>query len=308
MNKDAKIYVAGHTGLVGSALVRALRASGHLNLVLYTRQQLDLTNQRSTHEMMAAERPDFVLIAAAKVGGILANSDHKADFITENLEVQSNLIRSAHDQGVKKLLFLGSSCIYPRLAPQPIREEYLLQGSLEPTNDAYAVAKIAGIMMCQAYRAQHGSHFIAAMPTNLYGPNDNFDLKSSHVIPAMMRKFHVAKVAGDAPVTLWGNGLARREFLHVDDLASASLFLMEHYDEGEVVNVGTGYDLTIRELAVRIQQVVGHRGEIVWDDSKPNGMPRKLLDVSRMTHLGWSAATPLDAGLRDTYAWFLAHC
>jgi GDP-L-fucose synthase len=282
VDKGAKIYVAGHRGLVGSAILRRLQAEGYQNLVLRTRKELDLTDQRAVYRFFEEERPEYVFLAAAKVGGILANATYPADFIRENLLIQTNVIDAAYRYGVKKLLFLGSSCIYPKYAPQPMKEEYLLTGPLEPTNEAYAVAKIAGIKMVQAYRRQYGFNGISLMPTNLYGPGDNFDLETSHVIPALLRKFHEAKVSGRWEVVVWGTGTPRREFLHVDDLADAALFLMRHYEGEEIVNVGVGEDISIRELAELIAKVVGFRGEIVYDTSKPDGTPRKLLDVSRL--------------------------
>lgn len=306
MNETARIYVAGHRGLVGSAIVRKLQANGYSNLVLRTSRELDLRNQASTRAFFAQEKPEYVFLAAARVGGIHANDRFPADFIADNLGIQQNVITSAYESGVTKLLFLGSSCIYPRECPQPIKEEYLLTGPLEPTNEWYAVAKIAGIKLCQAYNRQHGTRFISLMPTNLYGPNDNFDLDTSHVLPAMIRKFHEAKEQGTR-VTLWGSGTPRREFLHVDDLADACLFLMRHYDASEIVNVGTGSDLTVRELSGLIGETVGFQGEVVWDESKPDGTPRKLLDVSRIQKLGWKARTPLAEGLAETYAWFRQH-
>jgi GDP-L-fucose synthase len=307
VDKGAKIYVAGHRGLVGSAILRRLQAEGYQNLVLRTRKELDLTDQRAVYRFFEEERPEYVFLAAAKVGGILANATYPADFIRENLLIQTNVIDAAYCYGVKKLLFLGSSCIYPKYAPQPMKEEYLLTGPLEPTNEAYAVAKIAGIKMVQAYRRQYGFNGISLMPTNLYGPGDNFDLETSHVIPALLRKFHEAKVSGRWEVVVWGTGTPRREFLHVDDLADAALFLMRHYDGEEIVNVGVGEDISIRELAELIAKVVGFRGEIVYDTSKPDGTPRKLLDVSRLFSMGWRPRIPLEEGLRQTYAWFQAH-
>ncbi|KDA53100.1 GDP-L-fucose synthase [Thermoanaerobaculum aquaticum] len=305
MLKDAKIYVAGHRGLVGSALVRALQARSYRNLILLTRQQLDLTDQQAVERFFSEQRPEFVFLAAAKVGGILANSTFPADFIRNNLQVQTNVIDAAYRHGVKKLLFLGSSCIYPRLAPQPIKEEYLLTGPLETTNEAYAIAKIAGIKMCQAYRRQYGFNAISLMPTNLYGPGDNFDLTSSHVLPALIRKFHDGKVQGASEVVVWGTGKPRREFLHVDDLADAALFLMEQYDSEEIINVGSGTDISIAELAEMVANVVGFKGKIVFDHSKPDGTPRKLLDVSKLYGLGWRPKIPLEAGIAATYRWFL---
>ena len=307
MRKDAKIFVAGHRGLVGSAILRRLQASGFENLAVRARSELDLTDQRAVDGFFAAERPEYVFLAAAKVGGILANSTYPADFIRVNLQIQTNVIDAAYRHGVRKLLFLGSSCIYPRLAPQPMREEHLLTGPLEPTNEAYAIAKIAGIKMCQAYRRQYGFNAISLMPTNLYGPGDNFDLETSHVLPALIRKFHEAKVSGEREVVVWGTGTPRREFLHVDDLADAALFLMERYDSEEIINVGVGEDLSIRELAELVAEVVGYRGEITFDTSKPDGMPRKLLDVSRLFELGWRPRIPLREGIRQTYEWFVQH-
>ncbi|MDI9371024.1 MAG: GDP-L-fucose synthase [Synergistaceae bacterium] len=301
------IFVAGHRGLVGSAIVRRLERGGYKNLILATRSELDLTDQAAVRSFFEARRPDHVILAAAKVGGILANSAYPADFIHQNLAIEVNVIHQAWLSGVKKLLFLGSSCIYPRMAPQPIREESLLTSALEPTNEAYAIAKIAGLKMCEYYNRQHGARFISAMPTNLYGPGDNFDLETSHVLPAMMRKFHEAKENGDRTVTLWGSGTPRREFLYVDDLADACVFLMESYEEAEFVNVGTGVDVTIRELAELVRRTTGFEGEIAWDGSKPDGTPRKLLDVSRMKALGWSASVALEEGLKRTYEWYVAH-
>jgi GDP-L-fucose synthase len=291
--------------MVGSAIVRKLAAEGYSRLLLRTRAELDLTRQSAVEKFFQDERPEYVFLAAAKVGGILANSTKPAEFIAENLAIQSNVIDSAYRNGAKKLLFLGSSCIYPKFAPQPIREESLLEGALEPTNEWYAIAKIAGIKMAQAYRAQYGFPAIALMPTNLYGPGDNFDLQSSHVAPAMIRKFHEAKRADAPAVTLWGTGTPRREFLHVDDLASAALFAMLHHDSAQILNAGTGEDLTIRELAETIRSITGFPGTIVWDSSKPDGTPRKLLDVSRMAALGWKARIPLRDGLEAAYKWYL---
>ena len=323
-----KIYVAGHTGLVGSAIVRKLRSEGYENLVLRSHAELDLTDQLSVRTFFEQERPWYVFLAAARVGGILANDSRPADFIRDNLLIESNVIDVAWRTGVKKLLFLGSSCIYPRLAPQPMKEEHLLTGPLEPTNQWYAVAKIAGIKMCQAYRKQYGFNAISAMPTNLYGPGDNFDLENSHVLPALIRKFHLAKLAsaGDLdgvladesvfgpipesfrtslpPVSIWGTGTPRREFLHVDDLADACLFLMQNYDSGEIVNVGVGEDLSIKELAEIVKDVVGFHGNIAFDSSRPDGTPRKLLDVSVMHSLGWRPAIGLREGIRQTYEWY----
>lgn len=305
MQHDAKIYVAGHRGLVGSAIVRALRRAGFANLLLRARTQCDLTDQGAVREMFAAERPDYVFLAAARVGGILANDAYPAQFIYENLAIQNHVIEAAHRYGARKLLFLGSSCIYPKHAPQPMAEDCLLAGPLEPTNQWYAVAKIAGIKLCQAMRRQHGFDAISLMPTNLYGPGDNFDLDNSHVLPALLRKFHEAKEAGQPTVAVWGTGSPRREFLHVDDLAEACLFLMERYSGEEIVNVGCGSDLAIRELAELVRRVVGFAGDLVFDTSKPDGTPRKLLDVSRLTALGWRPRIGLEEGVRATYRWYL---
>lgn len=314
MDRNASIFVAGHRGMVGSAIVRRLAGNlagnfndgGYSRLLLRTRAELDLTRQSAVDEFFAAERPEYVFLAAAKVGGILANSTRPAEFMAENLAIQSNVIDAAYRNGAKKLLFLGSSCIYPKFAPQPIREESMLEGALEPTNQWYAIAKIAGIRMAQAYRAQYGFSTIALMPTNLYGPGDNFDLRSSHVAPAMIRKFHEAKVSGASQVTLWGTGTPRREFLHVDDLADAAVFAMLHHDSAQILNAGTGEDLTIAELAETIRSITGFEGNIVWDTSMPDGTPRKLLDVSRLASLGWKARTPLRQGLEAAYRWYLA--
>jgi len=347
LTPDSRIYVAGHRGLVGSAIVRRLEKEGFGHLILRTSNELDLRNQAAVDAFFAEEKPEYVFLAAARVGGIQANSTYPADFIRDNIQIQTNVIDAACQNKVRKLLFLGSSCIYPRMAPQPLKEEYLLTGPLEPTNEWYAIAKIAGIRMCQAYQWQYGFNAICAMPTNLYGPNDNFDLETSHVLPAMIRKFHLAKLAaaGDveeilrdearfgripddildmvglqrdtsnplhltphpshngAAVSLWGTGSPRREFLHVDDLADASLFLMQSYDNEEIINVGTGEDVTIRELAELVRGIVGFEGEIIWDDSKPDGTPRKLMDVSRLTGLAWQAKMPLSEGIADVYHW-----
>ncbi len=303
----ARVYVAGHRGMVGSAIVRALENAGFNNILTRTSSELDLRNQAAVQAFFEKERPDYVFLAAARVGGILANDTYPADFIYDNLAIETNIIHSAHLAGVRKLLFLGSTCIYPRMAPQPLKEEYLLSGPLEPTNEWYAVAKIAGIKLCQAYRKQYGDDFISAMPTNLYGPGDNFDLQSSHVVPAMIRKMHEAKLGGEATVGLWGTGRPMREFLHVDDLADALLFLMENYSGEEHVNVGVGKDMTIRELAETVQQVVGFQGELAFDTSKPDGTPRKLVDTSKINQMGWSARIGLREGLDQAYAWFLSH-
>jgi GDP-L-fucose synthase len=307
MQKDSKIFVAGHHGLVGSAIVRNLENHGYKNLVLRSRKETDLTNSTAVARLFETESPEYVFLAAAKVGGILANSSYPADFIRDNLAIQLNVIDAAYKNGVKKLEFLGSSCIYPKFAPQPMKEEYLLTGALEPTNEWYAIAKIAGIKLCQAYRQQYGFNAISLMPTNLYGPGDNFDLKNSHVLPALIRKFHEAKMEGRNEVVIWGTGTPRREFLHVDDLASAAVFLMEQYDGAEIVNVGVGEDVTIAELAGLVKHVVGFEGNLVFDTTKPDGTPRKLLDVSRLSGLGWRAATTLEQGIDSTYRWFLTH-
>ncbi len=304
MEPDAKIYVAGHQGLVGGAIWRRLQAAGFKNLVGRSLEELDLRDQAAVTDFFGRERPEYVFLAAARVGGIRANATFPADFIYDNLMIQTNIIHQAYRHEVKKLLFLGSSCIYPRLCPQPMKEDYFLDGKLEPTNEPYAVAKIAGITMCQSYNRQYGTCFISAMPTNLYGPGDNFDLLDSHVIPAMIRKFHQAKVAGDPEVVIWGTGTPRREFLYVDDLADACLFLMENYQEGEIINVGVGQDVQIMELARQVAAVTGFSGQIVLDPSYPDGTPRKLLDVSRITGLGWQARTPLNEGLHQAYDWF----
>jgi GDP-L-fucose synthase len=305
MEKHAKIYIAGHRGLVGSAIVRRLRQDGYTNLLTATSRELDLRDQAAVRAFFEKERPDYVFLAAARVGGILANNNFPADFIYQNLMIEANVIESARLAGVEKLLFLGSTCIYPKMAPQPLKEEYLLTAPLEPTNEWYAVAKIAGIKLCQAYQRQYGCKFISVMPTNLYGPGDNFDLESSHVMPALIRKFHEARQQGKPTVTVWGTGKPLREFLHVDDCADACLFLMEHYEGEEIVNVGVGSDLTIAELAGLVKQVVGFEGEIVFDGSKPDGTPRKLVDVSRINALGWRAIIPLKEGIASTYRWFL---
>jgi len=304
MEKNSRIYIAGHRGLVGSAIVRRLEADGYTGLITRTRTELDLLDKEAVRAFFAKERPEYVFLAAAKVGGIMANNTYPADFIYENLTIQSNIVHAAYEHGSKKLLFLGSSCIYPKMAPQPIKEEHLLSGPLEPTNAPYAVAKIAGIMMCQSFNRQYGTDFISVMPTNLYGPNDNFDLESSHVLPALIRKIDDAKERGDAKVMLWGSGSPMREFLHVDDLADAVVFLMQHYSGSEIVNIGTGEDVTIKELAETIQKIVGFRGVIEWDTTKPDGTPRKLLDVSKLHGLGWRHAIELEKGLSATYGWY----
>jgi GDP-L-fucose synthase len=307
MNEGGRIFVAGHQGLVGSGIVRRLRELGYTNLLLRTRTELDLCNQAAVEAFFAAERPEYVFLAAAKVGGILANSTYPADFLRDNLQIQVNVIESARRHGVAKLCFLGSSCIYPKLAPQPLREEYLLTGPLEPTNEWYAIAKIAGHKMCQAYARQYGFRAISLMPTNLYGPGDNFDLQNSHVLPALIRRFHEAKLRGDELFTVWGTGTPRREFLHVDDLADASVFLMQRYESDELINVGVGEDLTIAELAALVARVVGFQGRLAFDASKPDGTPRKLLDTHRINDLGWRPQISLDSGVAATYQWFLEH-
>lgn len=307
LHHEDMIFVAGHRGLVGSAIVRKLREKGYGNLLLKTRSELDLTDQAAVRAFFESERPDHVVLAAAKVGGILANSTYPADFIYQNLAIEINIIHEAWLAGVRKLLFLGSSCIYPKLALQPLKEEYLLTSSLEPTNEAYAIAKIAGLKMCEFYNRQYGARFISVMPTNLYGPGDNFDLNTSHVLPAMIRKFHEAKLRGDDAVTLWGTGTPRREFLHVDDLADACVFLLERYDGPGFLNIGCGEDVTIRELAELVRRIVGFGGDILWDSAKPDGTPRKLLDVSKLKALGWSASTSLETGVLNTYRWYLEH-
>jgi GDP-L-fucose synthase len=306
MEKQSRIFVAGHRGLAGSAIVRALRAQGYANLMLHSHDELDLTRQEAVDAFFAAERPEYVFLAAARVGGIQANNTRRAEFIRENLLIQALTIDAAYRNGTRKMLLMGSSCIYPRLAPQPMKEEYLLSGYLEPTNEPYAIAKIAGLKMAEAYRAQYGFDAISLMPTNLYGPGDNFDLESSHVLPGLLRKFHDAKLAGAASVTMWGTGSPLREFLHVDDLAGASLFLMNNYSSPEIVNVGTGREITIRDLALLIAKIVGFQGDIVQDRGKPDGAPRKLLDISRLRSLGWEPTISLAEGIRGTYEWYAA--
>ena len=306
MNKDSKIYVAGHRGMVGSGIVRSLKARGFRHLLLRTRAELNLLDAGAVKAFFDAERPEIVVDAAARVGGIAANFEKPVEFLVENLTIQNNVICAAAGHGVKKLLFLGSSCIYPKLAPQPIPESALLTGPLEPTNDAYALAKIAGIKLCQAYAAEYGKNFLSAMPTNLYGPNDNFDLHTSHVLPALIRKVHEAKVSGSPAVAIWGSGNPRREFLHVDDLADACVFLLENYDSPEVINIGSGEDVTIRELALTICEVLEYKGELVFDSSKPDGTPRKLLDSTNLYSRGWKPKISLRDGIRNAYEWFLA--
>jgi len=307
LDRGAKVYIAGHRGLVGSAIWRHLKAHGFTALVGATSYEVDLRDRGATFAFFERERPEVVIDAAAKVGGILANNKFPADFLSDNLRIQVNVMDAAKETGVERLLFLGSSCIYPKLAEQPIKESSLLTGALEPTNDAYAIAKIAGILQVQANRRQHGRHWISAMPTNLYGPNDNFDVQTSHVLPALIRRFHDAKESDAGEVVLWGTGTPRREFLHVDDLAAASLFLLENYDSADTINIGVGEDVTIRELAEMVADVVGFDGELVQDPSKPDGTPRKLLDVSRINDLGWKATVPLRDGIASTYQWFLEH-
>ena len=306
MNPDSRVYVAGHRGLVGSAILRRLEAESYENLPTRTHVELDLGDPKAVDEFFATEKPEYVFLAAAKVGGILANDTYPADFLRENLAIGLNVIDAAHRHGVRKLLFLGSSCVYPKFAPQPMREEHLLTGELEPTNRSYAIAKIAGIELCRAYNTQYGADFISVMPTNLYGPHDDFDLQTSHVLPALIRKFHEAKTTGDRSVSVWGTGTPRREFMYVDDLADACVFLMKNYSGDEIINVGVGRDISVEELAILIRNVVGYEGAIEYDTSKPDGTPRKLLDVSRLHELGWEASTPLEEGIRQTYEWYLA--
>ena len=305
MEKESKIYVAGHRGMVGSAIVRKLTSLGYTNLLTRTSAELDLRNQQQVSDFFEVEKPEYVFLAAAKVGGIVANNTYRADFLYENLAIQNNIIHGSYLNKVKKLMFLGSSCIYPKLAPQPLKESYLLSGYLEQTNEPYAIAKIAGIKMCEAYRAQYGCNFISVMPTNLYGTNDNYDLVNSHVLPAMIRKFHEAKENGASEMTLWGTGSPMREFLHADDLAEACLFLMENYNESELVNIGTGEDVTIENLAALVKQIIGFQGEIVWDTAKPDGTPRKLMDVSKLHGLGWHHKIALEDGIKLAYQDFL---
>ncbi len=305
MNLDSKIYIAGHRGMVGSAIFRVLKSKGFQNIIFRTSSELDLRNQQAVADFFAREKPEYVFLAAASVGGILANSTYRADFIYNNLMIESNIIHSAWVNSVSKLMFLGSSCIYPKLAPQPLKESYLLTGELEPSNEPYAIAKIAGIKLCEGYRDQYGCNFISVMPTNLYGYGDNYDLKSSHVLPALIRKFHEAKLTNQPFVEAWGTGKPKREFLFADDLADACLFLMNTYNEKEIVNVGTGVDLSIGELANEISSIIGYEGQISWDSSKPDGTPQKLLDVSKLRSLGWEASTSLQEGIKKAYADFL---
>jgi len=301
MDKNSKIYIAGHRGMVGSAIHRRLQNLGYSNFITRTSKELDLRNQAEVEAFFKAEKPDYVFLAAAKVGGIQANNVYRADFIYENMMIQSNVIHQSYVQGVKKLMFLGSSCIYPKMAPQPLKEEYLLTGILEPTNEPYAIAKIAGIKMCESYRLQYGCDFISVMPTNLYGPNDNYDLNNSHVLPALLRKFHEAKMNENPEVVVWGTGSPKREFLHADDLADACLFLMESYSEPGLINIGTGEDLSIKELAEMMARITGYEGKIIWDSSKPDGTPRKLMDVSKLHNQGWHHKTDLEEGIRMVY-------
>lgn len=305
MNKNSKIFIAGHRGMVGSAILRKLISEGYTNIVTKSKKELDLTNQFQVNHFFHFERPEYVFLAAAKVGGIKANSDFKADFIYQNLVIQTNVINASYQTGVKKLMFLGSSCIYPKMAPQPLKEEYLLSGYLESSNDAYAVAKIAGIKMCQSFNQQYGTNFISVMPTNLYGPGDNYNLQNSHVLPALIRKFHEAKINGESEVVIWGTGSPMREFLYVEDLADAIFYLMMNYNDSEIVNIGTGQDISIRDLAYLVKDVIGFSGQIVYDFSKPDGTPRKLLDVSKIHDLGWSHKTNLKEGIELTYKHFL---
>lgn len=305
MRKCSKIYITGHGGLVGSAITKNLFDQGYNNLITKKRQELNLLDTFAVAEFFKKEKPEYLFLAAAKVGGIMANKKYPAQFIYENLQIQNNIIHNAYLNNVKKLLFLGSSCIYPKFAKQPIKEEYFLDGKLEPTNEAYAIAKIAGITMCQSYNKQYDTNFISVMPTNLYGPNDNFDLENSHVLPALIRKFHEAKTDNKKKIILWGTGDPKREFLHVDDLADASIFLMKNYNDSEIINIGTGKDISIKELAEMIKNIVRYEGKIVWDSSKPNGAPRKLLNVDRLRNLGWKYKTELKQGIKNIYEWYI---
>jgi len=305
MKKDSKIFIAGHRGMVGSAILRKLTSEGYTNIITKSKKELDLTNQFQVNHFFHFERPEYVFIAAAKVGGIKANNDYKADFIYQNLMIQTNIINASYQTGVKKLLFLGSSCIYPKMAPQPLKEEYLLSGHLETTNDAYAIAKIAGIKMCQSFNQQYGTNYISVMPTNLYGPGDNYNLENSHVLPALIRKFHEAKMDGNPEVVIWGSGKPMREFLYVEDLVDALIYLMMNYNDSEIVNIGTGEDISIRDLAYLVKEVIGFSGQVIYDSSKPDGTPRKLLDVSKIHDLGWSHKTNLKNGIELTYKHFL---
>ena len=301
MNKHDKIYIAGHRGMVGSAIKRKLEAEGYSNTVTRSSSELDLRNQQAVQDFFKSEKPEYVFLAAARVGGLVANNTYRADFIYDNLMIQNNVIRQAYETGVKKLLFLGSSCIYPKLCPQPIKEEYLLTGALESTNEPYALAKIAGLKMCEAFRMQYGCNFISAMPTNLYGPNDNYDLKNSHVLPALIRKFSDARNNSRPSVEIWGTGSPMREFLHVDDLADASLFLMQQYQEAQHINIGTGVDITIKDLALLVKEIIGYEGDLVFDTTKPDGTPRKLLDVSKIHQLGWKHSISLHEGITKVW-------
>lgn len=307
MNKSSKIYIAGHTGLVGGALTHLLQREGYTNLVLRTRKELDLESEQTVRDFFTSEKPEYVFLCAARVGGIQDNNNRPGEFILSNLKIETNIIDSAYKAGVKKLLFMGSSCIYPRLAQQPIKEEYFMTGPLEPTNEAYAIAKIAGINLCQSYRKQYGANFISVMPTNIYGPGDHFDTERSHVIPSLITKFHTAIIENKKEVNLWGTGSAKREFLHCNDLANASLFLMKNYDSGEIINIGVGNDISIRELTEKVRDITGFTGTLAWDSTKPDGMPRKLLDVSKLHTLGWKASISFDAGLAETYEWYKKH-
>ncbi|MFH0854059.1 MAG: GDP-L-fucose synthase [bacterium] len=304
MEKHSKIYIAGHKGLVGSAILRNLQKQNYINLITVNRRDLDLMDSNAVSEFFKKNRPEYVFLAAAKVGGILANNTYPADFIYQNLTIQNNIIHNSYINKVKKLLFLGSSCIYPKMCPQPIKEEYLLSGCLEPTNEAYGIAKIAGILLCKSYNRQYGVNFICAMPTNLYGQNDNFDLETSHVVPALIRKFYEAKKEGKQEVKVWGTGKVMREFMHVDDLADGSIYLMNNYNDSTIINIGTGEDITIKELAETARRIIGFKGNIIWDSSKPDGAPRKLLDVSRLHNLGWKHKINLKEGLTQTIEWF----
>lgn len=307
MQLQDKIYIAGHRGMVGSAIKRRLEAEGFSNFITRTSDQLDLKETKAVEDFFTAEKPDYVFLAAAKVGGIMANNTYRAEFLYDNLMIQANVIHQAYKAGVKKLLFLGSSCIYPKMAPQPLKEEYLLTGLLEPTNEPYAIAKIAGIKLCDAYRAQYGCNFISVMPTNLYGPNDNYDLKNSHVLPALLRKIHEAKLNNDPEVIVWGTGTPKREFLHADDMADACYFLMQHYNEEGLVNIGIGHDISISDLAHMIQEIVGYEGKLHFDTTKPDGTPRKLMDVSKLHSLGWKATIELEKGITQVYKDILIH-
>ena len=307
IDKGAKIYIAGHRGMVGSACWRALTSAGYTNLIGKTSKELDLRNQQAVHDFIKTEKPDAIIDAAARVGGILANDTYPYEFLMDNMLIQNNLIRSAHENDIEKFIFLGSSCIYPKFAPQPIKEEYLLTDSLEPTNQWYAIAKISGVKLIEALRKQYGKDYVSLMPTNLYGPGDNFDLETSHVLPAMIRKFHEAKENNHAKVTLWGSGSPMREFLHVDDLGQAVLFALEHKIEEHLYNVGSGNDLTIKALAEIIKKVVGHKGQVIWDDTKPDGTPKKLMDSSKLNAKGWKSIIDLEKGIKTTYEWFLGH-